>query len=120
LQSDRKANLIRVTSCDTRGSPVKLPRKEIDETTRNNTNRTTGQTQTVTALDPITLFRLFVRLAFLDNNTCEQILAGMCLSESLPATLYGRGESSSIDDMVRRSLSYKLSPGIVELVREKL
>ena len=71
-------------------------------------------------MDPITHFKLFVREAFLDKNTCEQIVAAMCAGESIPATIYGKGKSSSIDDRVRRSLSYKLSPGIVELVNGKL
>ena len=71
-------------------------------------------------MDLITHFNLFIREAFPDKNTVEDIVTAMCSSASAPATLYGRSVASSIDDMVRRSLKHKLSPGIVELVKAEL
>ena len=71
-------------------------------------------------LDSINHFRLFVCEEFLDTNTCEDIVAGMRSSESGPATLYGRTESGTIDNNIRRSLKCELSPTIANLVKEKL
>ena len=75
---------------------------------------------TVTQMDSISHFRLFVREGFFDKSTCENILAAMCSGEGAPATLYGRTESSSIDNNVRRSLRCELLPTIVNVVKQKL
>jgi SM-20-related protein len=74
----------------------------------------------VTPLDSITHFGLLVHEDFLDENTCEAVVEEMRLSESTPATLYGRTESGTIDNSARRSLRYQLSPRIVSIVKQKL
>ena len=51
---------------------------------------------------------------------CEDIVTAMCSSESGPATLYGRTESSTIDNNIRRSLKCELSPTIASLVKKRL
>ena len=70
--------------------------------------------------DSINHFSLFVREAFLDKSTSEDVVAAMCSSESVPATTYGRTESGSIDHNVRRSLRHKLPPNIVNLIKNQL
>jgi len=74
----------------------------------------------VIQLDQINHFRLFVRDEFLDQRICEEIVAAMCSSESGPATLYGRTESSTIDNNIRRSLKCELSPTVANVVKKKL
>jgi len=74
----------------------------------------------VIQLDSINHFRLFVREGFFDKSMCEDIVAAMCSSASGPATLYGRTESSTIDNNIRRSLKCELSPAIANVVKKKL
>jgi SM-20-related protein len=74
----------------------------------------------VTQPDPISHFDLFVREEFFDKSTCEDIVAEMCSSASGPATLYGRTESSTIDNNIRRSLKCELSPTFANVVKKKL
>jgi SM-20-related protein len=81
---------------------------------------TIQQHQIVTPLDSISHFSLLVREGFFDKSTCEDIVAAMCSSESGPATLYGRTESGTIDNNIRRSLKCQLSPTIANLVNKKL
>jgi len=71
-------------------------------------------------MDSINHFGLFVCESFLDNRTCEDVVAAMCSSESVQATLYGRTESGSIDTNVRRSLKCDVPTQLVSVVKKKL
>ena len=71
-------------------------------------------------MDSTNYFGLFVREGFFDKVTCESVVAAMCSSESVQATLYGRTASGSIDNNVRRSLRYDLPLSIVNVVKKKL
>ena len=74
----------------------------------------------MTLVDSTNHFGLFVREGFFDKSTCESVVAAMCSSESVQATLYGRTASGSIDNNVRRSLRYDLPLSIVNVVKQKL
>ena len=78
------------------------------------------ESEILTPMDPISHFGLFVREGFFEKSTSENIIAAMCSSEGVPATLYGRTESDSIDNNVRRSLRCELSPEVVSVVKNKL
>ena len=71
-------------------------------------------------MDSTNHFELIAREGFFDKSTSESIVAAMCSSESVQATLYGRTASRSIDNNVRRSLRYDLPISIVNVVKKKL
>jgi SM-20-related protein len=72
------------------------------------------------AFDPVEHFGLFVREGFVDRQTLSEIVAGMCSGESNPATLYGRGGSGAIDELVRKSVRVTPRPETVLSVRQRL
>lgn len=74
----------------------------------------------MSTLDIGTRFDLFALSNFLDARTCKEIVAEMGATPGEPATIYGRGSSSSVDESVRKALSQVLSRETVESVRRRL
>jgi SM-20-related protein len=65
-------------------------------------------------------FDPFLVRGFFDTQTCEEIIAEMRSAESGPATIHGRGASSSVDERVRKAARVMPSRETVELVRRRL
>ena len=63
---------------------------------------------------------LFVVRQFLDQFECEEILADLKTAGGSAATVYGRGDSGSVDQNMRRTFRVRPAPEIVSLVKERL
>jgi len=72
------------------------------------------------SFDLIAHFRLFVRDNFLTEQMCKELVAIMGSGEHSPATLYGRTESGSIDELARKSLRHTMAPETAASVKERL
>jgi len=65
-------------------------------------------------------FDLLVERGFLDARTCIRVAAEMRAATGLPATVYGRGESGTTEERVRRTTRVAPAPGTEELLRRLL
>ena len=65
-------------------------------------------------------FDLYLLRSFFDAETCREIIAEMRRSPVSPATVYGRGESGSVDERVRKAARLVPSRESVERVRRRL
>jgi len=65
-------------------------------------------------------FDLYVVRSFFDSETCREFITEMCRSPVAPATVYGRGESGSVEERVRKAAQLMPSAGTVERVRQRL
>ncbi len=65
-------------------------------------------------------FDLYLVRSFLDVETCEELIAEMCRSHVGAATVYGQGDSGSVDERVRKAAQFIPSPKTVERVRQRL
>lgn len=65
-------------------------------------------------------FDLYLIRSFFDVETCEEFITEMCRSRAGAATVYGRGESGSVDERVRKAARLVPSPKTVERVRQRL
>jgi SM-20-related protein len=65
-------------------------------------------------------FNPFLVRGFFDTQTYEEIIAQMRSAECGPATIHGRGTSSSVDERVRKAARVMPSRETVELVRRRL
>lgn len=65
-------------------------------------------------------FNLYLVRRFLDARTCGEIMAEFGRAQDHPATVYGRGESGSVDERVRKAARLMTSLETVELVRRRL
>lgn len=65
-------------------------------------------------------FDLYMVRSFFDAETCGDLLAEMRRAPSSPATVYGQGESGSVDERVRKAARLVPSRETVELVRRRL
>jgi SM-20-related protein len=63
---------------------------------------------------------LFLDDAFLDARECERLLAELRSARGGAASVYGRGESSSVDEMMRRTARLRPARAAVEFVRRRL
>jgi SM-20-related protein len=65
-------------------------------------------------------FDLYMIRNFFDAQTCAQVLAEMRRAPEIPATVYGLGESGSVDERVRKVARLTPSQETVERVRRRL
>jgi SM-20-related protein len=65
-------------------------------------------------------FDLYLLKSFFDAETCRGIVAELRRSPVRPATVYGRGESGSVDERVRKAARLAPAPETVELVTRRL
>ena len=65
-------------------------------------------------------FDLYVMRGFLDAETCVEFIDEMRLSPVGPATVYGRGESGSVDESVRKAARLTPARETFEHVRRRL
>ena len=65
-------------------------------------------------------YDLFLVRRFFDAPTCERIVAEMRAAEGVPAAVYGRGESGSVDERARRTVRLSPSRETAEFVRRRL
>jgi SM-20-related protein len=65
-------------------------------------------------------FNLYLVRSFLDAKTCKELVAEMNQSEAAAAAVYGRGESGSVDERVRKAARLIPSPKTVERVGQRL
>ena len=65
-------------------------------------------------------FDLLVERGFLDARTCARVVAEMRAAPGLPATVYGLGESGTVDERVRRTTRVAPAPGTEGLLRRLL
>jgi SM-20-related protein len=63
---------------------------------------------------------LFVERGFLDPHTLDEMFAAVRASSGRPATVYGRAESGTVDERVRRTTRVSPPCEIEELVRRLL
>ena len=63
---------------------------------------------------------LFVERGFLDAATLAEVFAAVRASGGRPATVYGRGDSGSVDERVRRTTRVSPPAWVEELVRRLL
>ena len=63
---------------------------------------------------------LFVERGFLDAATLAEVFAAVRASRGRPATVYGRGDSGSVDERVRRTTRVSPPVEVEELVRRLL
>jgi SM-20-related protein len=63
---------------------------------------------------------LFLDDAFLDARECEALLAELRAARGGAASVYGRGESGSVDEMMRRTARLRPARETVEFVRRRL
>lgn len=74
----------------------------------------------MTMLDATSVFDLLVLPAFLDQQTCEEIVAEMRSARGVQALVYGQSTSGSIDERVRKAAHQTPSPETVAYVRRRL
>ena len=65
-------------------------------------------------------FNLYLVRRFFEARTCGEMMAELCRAQDQPATVYGRGESGSVDERVRKAARLIPSSETVELVRRQL
>ena len=65
-------------------------------------------------------FDLYLLKSFLDAEACREIVAEMRRAPVSPATVYGRGESGSVDERVRKVTRLAPARETVERVRRRL
>lgn len=65
-------------------------------------------------------FDLYMVRSFFDVETCQEFVTEMCRSPVGAATVYGRVESGSVDERVRKAARLIPSPKTVERVRQRL
>jgi len=65
-------------------------------------------------------FDLYVMRGFLDAETCVEFINEMRRSPVGPATVYGRGESGSVDERVRKAARLTPARETFEHVRQRL
>ena len=65
-------------------------------------------------------YELFVAPEFFDQTTCRKIIAQTSNESSAPATVYGRTDSGSVDDRVRRASRFTPSKETLQLVTQRL
>ena len=70
--------------------------------------------------DPGGDFDLFVLKGFLDERTCEEVVAEARLAPGTPAKVYGRESFGSVDERVRKGERLTVSPETVALVTGRL
>jgi SM-20-related protein len=70
--------------------------------------------------DLIAKYDLLLTPGFLDESTCQNIIEQSLLSSSAPATVYGRTDSGSVDEHVRRASRFIPSAVTVEFVNRLL
>jgi SM-20-related protein len=58
--------------------------------------------------------------SFFDSETCREFITEMCRSPVAAATVYGRGESVSVDERVRKGARVMPSQDTAERVRRRL
>lgn len=69
---------------------------------------------------PATWPHLFIAEQFLEPDTCREIVAEMSAAQSDAATVYGRSNSGSVEQNVRRTLRIRPSLATVELIVSRL
>jgi SM-20-related protein len=74
----------------------------------------------MTMVEANALFNLYLVRDFFYARTCGEIIAELCRAQNQPATVYGRGESGSVDERVRKAARLIPSSETVELVRRRL
>lgn len=74
----------------------------------------------MTTAEATARFNLYLVRDFFDARTCGEIIAELCSAQDSPATVYGVGESGSVDERVRRVLRLQPSPDTVERVTRRL
>ncbi|MCM3872371.1 MAG: 2OG-Fe(II) oxygenase [Pyrinomonadaceae bacterium] len=74
----------------------------------------------MTKTDALSRFRLFMLRGFLDERTCDEIVAEMTVGGGTPATIYGQGSSGSVNERVRKAVSQTPSRETVGSVRRRL
>ena len=74
----------------------------------------------MTTAEAAAQFNLYLLRGFFDALTCEEIIAELCHAPDGPATVYGLGESGSVDERVRKVARLTPSPETVEAVRRRL
>jgi SM-20-related protein len=57
---------------------------------------------------------------FLDQSTCDRIVAEMKTAQGLAATVYGQSAKGSVNESVRKTLRVRPTNEIVELVTDRL
>lgn len=72
------------------------------------------------AHDEAARFDLLIERRFLDARTCERIVAEMRAAHGGPAMVYGRGESGSVDERVRKATRVAPSRETEEFVGRRL
>lgn len=65
-------------------------------------------------------FNPYIVSGFFDARTCAEIVAELRSAGSAPATVYGRGESGSVDERVRKVTRIMPSPETFALARRRL
>lgn len=71
-------------------------------------------------LNTETLFDLYMVRSFFDAETCVEFMSEMRRCQASPATVYGRSESGSVDERMRKVARLLLSQETVERVRQRL
>jgi SM-20-related protein len=74
----------------------------------------------MTTLDGAPHFDLYLQRAFIDEQTCKEIVAEMRSAQSAPAAVYGVGSSGSIEERVRKGMRHEPSRETVEYVLRRL
>jgi SM-20-related protein len=70
--------------------------------------------------DTDTGFDLYIVRSFFDVDTCGEFINEMSGSAASSATVYGKGESGSVDERVRRAARIMPSAKTLERVRQRL
>jgi SM-20-related protein len=65
-------------------------------------------------------FDLYLVRSFFDVQTCAEFISEISRSPVGAATIYGRGESASVDESVRKAARLMPSPDTVRHVRQRL
>ncbi|HEX8835120.1 MAG TPA: 2OG-Fe(II) oxygenase [Abditibacteriaceae bacterium] len=65
-------------------------------------------------------FGLFIRNAFFDTQTCEELLSAMHSGEDNLATVYGQSKTGTVDERVRKVVRHTPSPETISFVQQRL
>jgi SM-20-related protein len=74
----------------------------------------------MTTPESAAIFNLYLIKDFFDARTCAEIIAELCHAPEQAATVYGRGESGSVDERMRKVVRLMPSPETFERVRQRL
>ena len=74
----------------------------------------------MTTIDSSSPFDLFLQPGFLDEQSCERIIAEMQSDEGLPTTVYGKSSADAVDDRMRKAVRHLPELATVELVKQRL